>query len=299
MPLQGALSIYPGEKVLAYYRANAAPTSFRAMVRVEHTRGWEDYDLAEYDTGTLTSFTTTWVETATDSQVPSSGGTGGCIVVGGGIQIRPSATSLVKGSFYARFVVQRGGPLFEECLCCGYLYDAKPFLAIGEHADLEMSEAVAFMDATWTQANVAGGAVRVDIVPGAGSSITALYAGATNSGTNAILSRVMTALASGAEVVRLQSIGSGAGTIAFLAAGAAGTNSTNTSQGGFGPGGLPVAGTQTLQIGQTGAGAQNDTFRLLITVRVKGALPTVSKANSTNQADVTVTAGAASFAFIS
>ena len=135
MPLQGALSIYPGEKVLAYYRASAAPASFRAMVRVEHTRGWEDYDLAEYDTGTLTTFTTTRVETATDSQVPSSGGTGGCIVVGGGMQIRPSATALKRGAFYARFVVQRGGPLFEECLCCGYLYDAKPFLSVGEHVE--------------------------------------------------------------------------------------------------------------------------------------------------------------------
>ena len=60
-----------------------------------------------------------------------------------------------------------------------------------------------------------------------------------------------------------------------------------------------VPGTLAWKIYHTGAGAQNDTLRVQMLIRVKGALPTVSKANSTNQADVSVTAGAASFAFVS
>ena len=295
MPLPGALSIYPGDLVRAYYRANAAPASFIALARVEHTKGWEEYTLTDYATDRITSFTTTWAETLVALQSVGSGGTGGCIVTGGGMEIKPSATSLVKGSFYARFIVTRSG--MEECLCCGYLYDAKPFLAIGEHADLELGEAVALMDVTYTQANVAGGAIVVEIVPGSGNAFIVTASKVTNSGTNTLRQEIESGLA-GASMNRYSELASGAGNISSVPQSAANGASSGALTASI-PTPALVPGTLAWKIYHTGAGAQNDTLRVQMLIRVKGALPTVSKANSTNQADVSVTAGAASFAFVS
>ena len=92
-----------------------------------------------------------------------------------------------------------------------------------------------------------------------------------------------------------QAMGSAAGTntslpIASTTIGSSGNNAASLN--------VLTYGTDKLTVAQTVAGAQNDTFRVQMLIRVKGALPTVTKARSTNQADVTVTAGAASFTFI-
>ena len=195
---------------------------------------------------------------------------------------------------YARFVIARQNTAYEECLCCGYVYDAKPFLSVGEHADLEMSESIAGMDVTYTQANAAGGAVKVDILPGAGSSYEIMLARITNSGTNGIIAAAKDT--SAVEIARFKNVSSGAATTANLPL--TGTDVTSSAASATSEGRW-IAGTDTLSIEQTAAGAQNDTLRITIRIRVKGALPTVSKARSTNAADVSATAGAASFAFVS
>ena len=286
---------YDWDTIRLRYRANAAPATLDAYVLYEYD---SEPGVAYRDTiPTVSSFTTTWAEILTEGDPAGGGGGGipGCKVVGGGVFLRSSATSLVKGSMYVRLVIARQNTAYEECLCCGYVYDAKPFLSIGEHADLEMSEAVATMDVTYQQANVGGGAVVVEIVPGAGSAFEVLRGRAINSGTNTISVETRTA-AGGVPAPVHYNIASGAGTTLYFGKGKVNTAETTASSAGLGDG-LTV-GTEAFTVRQTGAGAQNDTFRVLITIRVKGALPTVSKANSTNPADVTVTAGAASFAFV-
>ena len=285
---------YDYDSLRLRYRANAAPASLDSYVIYEQPG--EPGKAYKDAIPSVTTFTTDWTEQTLEGD-PSGGSPGGCNITGGGIQLRSSATSLVKGSLYARLVVARGNTAYEECLCCGYVYDAKPFLSVGEHAGLEMSEAIAQMDVTLQQANVAGGAIEVEITAGAGSSFELLSHRATNSGTNTIESILLTGTA-GATMVYTGSVASGAGTIQNMNVSLGSTTFTNNSLTGIGNG-FVVAGTQVYRIRQTGAGAQNDTFRVIVRIRVKGALPTASKATSTNQADVTVTAGALSFAFVS
>ena len=284
---------YDYDSLRLRYRANAAPAALDAYVVYEQPG--EPGKAYKDAIPSVTSFTTDWTEQTLEGD-PAGGSPGGCNITGGGIQLRSSATSLVKGSLYARLVVARGNTAYEECLCCGYLYDAKPFLSVGEHGGLETSEAVAFMDVTYTQANVGGGAVVVEITPGAGSSFDILDGRAVNSGTNTVRFAKYTA-AGGTEIVRYVDVASGATTTGAMPRDAVGYSANTAAVISVLPPTIP--GTQTARVSQTGAGGQNDTFRILITILVKGALPTVSKANSTNQADVTVTSGAATFAFVS
>src|SRR3990172_3457934 len=285
---------YDYDSLRLRYRANAAPAALDAYVLYEQPG--EPGKAYKDAIPSVTTFTTTWVEQELEGD-PSGGSPGGCNITGGGIQLRSSATSLVKGSLYARLVVARGNTAYEECLCCGYIYDSKPFLSVGEHADLEMSEAVATMDATWTQANVAGGAVVVEIVPGAGSSMDVLRVRAVNSGTNTLRMAAFTA-AAGGEVNRYIDVASGAATNAAFPRLPGTAQTSSSAQADANVAGVRISGTQAFRVSQTGAGAQNDTIQILMEIRVRGALPTVSKANSTNQADVTVTAGAAGVAFV-
>ena len=287
---------YDYDSLRLRYRANAAPAALDAYVLYEEPgvpgKAYKDA------VPSVTTFTTTWAEQTLEGDPAGGGGSGGpsgCNITGGGIYLRSSATSLVRGSLYARLVIARGNTAYEECLCCGYVYDSKPFLSVGEHADLEMSEAIAQMDVTYTQGNAAGGAVVVDIISSAGSAFEVLYGFVTNSGTNAI----QIFPATSAEV-RLGSVWKNVASGAATKAGFPSVLPSATASDGDGtPNLMLIVGTDELVIQQTGAGAQNDTFRISINIRVKGALPTVSKARSTNQADVTVTSGAASFAFIS
>ena len=287
---------YDYDSLRLRYRANAAPASLDAYVLYEQPG--EPGKAYKDSVPSVTTFTTTWAESTIEGDPAGGGGQEGCNITGGGIQLRSSATSLVKGSLYARLVVARGNTAYEECLCCGYIYDSKPFLSVGEHADLDMSDAVATMDATWTQANVAGGAVVVEIVPGAGSSMDVLRVRAVNSGTNTLRMGAFTA-AAGGEVNRYIDVASGAATNAAFPRLQGTAQTSSSAQADANVAGVRISGTQAFRVSQTGAGAQNDTIQILMEIRVRGALPTVSKANSTNQADVTVTAGAASFAFVS
>ena len=285
---------YDYDSLRLRYRANAAPAALDAYVLYEQPG--EPGKAYKDAIPSVTSFTTTWAEQTLEGD-PAGGSPGGCNITGGGIQLRSSATSLVKGSMYARLIVARGNTAYEECLCCGYLYDAKPFLSIGEHADLEMPESIASMDATWTQANVAGGAVVVEIVSGVGSALEVIGGRVINSGTNTILVETRTA-AGGTGAPIHHSVASGAATTIHIGTGHLGTGEVTGSTAGTGDRCI-VSGTEAYTCRQSGAGAQNDTFRVILRIRVKGALPSVSKANSSNQADVTVTSGAASFAFVS
>lgn len=154
----------------------------------------------------------------------------------------------------------------------------------------------ATMNVTLTQANAAGGAIVVEISPGAGNEFILLDIRAANSGTNGLVVRKETAVA-GTSIVPILSVASGAGTSANGAVGLVSTVFTSNAAVGIG---WPciVSGTQALLVAQTGAGAQNDTFQVLINIRVRGSDTTgmtVTKANSTNPANVSVTAGALSF----
>jgi len=291
---------YDWDTIRLRYKANAAPASLNAYVLYE----FDSQPGVAYrdEIPEIRSFTTTWSEQTLEADPATGGGipTGhGCKVSGGGVQIRSSATSLVKGSMYVRLLIARQNTAYEECLCCGYVYDNKPFLSIGEHTDLEMSEALASMSATWQQANAAGGLVRIDIVPGAGSAFQVVWARATNSGTNTLIIQTQTATGAGELVPLLASIASGAATVATVPQTNSQAATSSSLMDSTDPSARTVSGTQSFVVRQTGAGAQNDTLQLIMLIRVKGALPTVSKANSTNEADVTVSAGAASFAFIS
>src|SRR3990170_2151725 len=184
---------YDYDSLRLRYRANAAPAALDAYVLYEEPgvpgKAYKDA------VPSVTTFTTTWAEQTLEGDPAGGGGSGGpsgCNITGGGIYLRSSATSLVKGSMYARLVVARGNTAYEECLCCGYIYDAKPFLSVGEHGGVEMSEAVAQMDVDYDQANVAAGAVVVDVTPGAGSSFELLSARGENSGTNSLFARQLT-----------------------------------------------------------------------------------------------------------
>jgi len=285
---------YDGDTLRLRYRANTAPTSLDAFVLYEYDK--EPGRAYKETVSTITSFTTNWSEVELEGDPAGGGSRIGCKVTGGGVFVRDTAAGTSRGSLYARFVVARGGSAYEECLCCGYVDTYKPFLSIGEHEPIQWTETVAVMDVTYTQANVAGGAIVVEIVPGSGNAFMSPDGGIINSGTNGISYRLFT-VAGGTAIKALNSnLASGAGTVLYVGT-SAGTATKSSGQG-SGDLGQVVAGTQALRIEQTVAGAQNDTFRILLTIRVKGGLPTVSKANSTNQADVTVTSGSAAFTFI-
>jgi len=134
MPLPGALSIYPGEEIKVRYIGSAAPASLKGLARVEHTLGWEQYTLSDYSVKSST-FTVDRTPQILVPDSPGDAGTGGpgCIVTGGGLYIEEATPALKRGQFYARLLLLRAG--LEECLCCGYLYSGKPFVAIGEHIE--------------------------------------------------------------------------------------------------------------------------------------------------------------------
>jgi len=134
MPLNGSLSIYPGEEIKVRYIGSAAPASLKGLARVEHTLGWEQYTLSDYAVKSST-FTVDRTPQILVPDSPGDAGTGGpgCIVTGGGLYIEEATPALKRGQFYARLLLLRAG--LEECLCCGYLYSGKPFVAIGEHIE--------------------------------------------------------------------------------------------------------------------------------------------------------------------
>ena len=107
---------YDYDSLRLRYRANAAPAALDAYVIYEQPG--EPGKAYKDAIPSVTSFTTDWTEQTLEGD-PAGGSPGGCNITGGGIQLRSSATSLVKGSLYARLVVARGTTAYEECLCCG------------------------------------------------------------------------------------------------------------------------------------------------------------------------------------
>lgn len=148
----------------------------------------------------------------------------------------------------------------------------------------------AAFDVTFTQANAAGGAIIVDIANALSSRFVVLEFEAINSGTNAIQTNVTDS--ANKVVGSFGNIASGAGTVQNWP-----TGSTVTSTAAVSPSNDPrfliIAGTDRLTVQQTGAGAQNDTFRLTCRLLVYGAVPTLSVTRSTNAGNVSATAGSA------
>lgn len=275
--------------------AGGSPVYMEYLANTTAVAGLAYYVLFEKDDGSFTnvagstsSITGSWTRTTVEpSTLPPAGVVN---IVNAGIYMTRGATVMVRGHVHARLLW--GG----QELCAGYLSDTEPSLSLGQREPVVLADTVAQMNATWTQANAAGGAVKIEVQPGAGSSFEVLSSKSLNSGTNTIEHAIETAL-NGTLVATYVAIGSAAGVVGSLPQSTTNSSSSSRLVASLRP--PLVAGTQAWEIFQGAAGAQNDTLQILMLIRVKGALPTVSKANSTNQADVSVTAGAASFAFIS
>lgn len=153
-----------------------------------------------------------------------------------------------------------------------------------------------FVDVTYAQANAGGGAIVIDIRGTVGSEWRVTHGRVVNSGTNGLQVLAVDGTASPVVSGKFNDIASAAGTKANLPSVPGGSTTSDV------PGDLESAifcGIHGLRITQTAAGAQNDTMRILLYIRrTRGDLPTFSKAQSTNPADVSVTAGAASFTVI-
>jgi hypothetical protein len=148
--------------------------------------------------------------------------------------------------------------------------------------DIQDDRKVWMYRAVATQANAAGGAIALDITPGAGNFIELIVGHVKNSGTNGINGYVYDSANN--TVTNFAYANSGAGTSQNYpsigsSAGASGNFSNSV--------GLRVYGTDKFSILQAGAGAQNDTLTIAIRCYCKSA-PTISKARSTNAADVTL-----------
>ena len=139
-----------------------------------------------------------------------------------------------------------------------------------------------------TQANVAGGAVKVDITPAAGQTLKLIAADMINSGTNAAICSILDEDNAAATNI-LANVASGAATRYSLPSiGSAATatgNATNSTD-------VIIMAGQKLSFWQSGAGAQNDTLTVAVVLELigSGVEPTWSKARSTNEADVTLAA---------
>ena len=143
-----------------------------------------------------------------------------------------------------------------------------------------------------TQANVGGGAVIVDIALGAGQVGWIELSTFTNSGTNGLFVDVLDE--DNMIVGRLAGIASAAGNaLRVPSIGTAASASLNVNESVrryLGPG-------MKWSIYQTGAGAQNDTLTVAVTLFLStNTEPTWDKSRSTNAADVTLAASTISVA---
>src|SRR3989337_4380853 len=88
---------YDYDSLRLRYRANAAPAALDAYVLYEQPG--EPGKAYKDAIPSVTSFTTDWTEQTLEGD-PAGGGPGGCNITGGGIQLRASAPSPLKGSLY-------------------------------------------------------------------------------------------------------------------------------------------------------------------------------------------------------
>ncbi len=137
-----------------------------------------------------------------------------------------------------------------------------------------------------TQANAAGGAIIVDVVPVAGMDMLVIHAAGTNSGTNGIAIYRMDEDDAVAGVY--VSVASGAGTIASIPRSLQGGGTSEQ----FDSVDIMtrlIRSDDKLAFQQSVAGAQNDTLAINIRALLSSAeRPIVTKARSTNSADVTI-----------
>ncbi len=144
-----------------------------------------------------------------------------------------------------------------------------------------------FYRALVTQANGAGGAIVVDLVPVAGMDMIVVMASGVNSGTNDLKMERTDEDNNVAAV--FYSVASAAGTKGIIPQSTA-FSETST----LGMNTVPLetrifrAGDK-LTVRQTGAGAQNDTLLVVVRAFLSSAeRPIVTKARSTNSGDVTI-----------
>jgi len=143
-----------------------------------------------------------------------------------------------------------------------------------------------------TQANAAGGAVIVDISVAAGQVARVVSVYAINSGTNSLYIDVIDE--DNATDFRCAGISSAAGV--WGNAPQAGSTGASSAQPGNSSGMLLGPG-QKLSIFQLGAGIQNDTLTVAITLLCSTSTePTWDKSRSTNQANVSLAASTISAA---
>src|SRR2546428_986010 len=136
----------------------------------------------------------------------------GWIVTGTVVQ---TGTAGNRGTLYGRILIVKASSAGEldvvQEIARGDLYAAHD-LSIGVFTE-QTNFAMGALDVTYTQGNVAGGAVKVDVIPGANSEMVLVDYTATNSGTNAI--SVVHRDVNNAQVGLFESIASGAGTSAI------------------------------------------------------------------------------------
>lgn len=140
-----------------------------------------------------------------------------------------------------------------------------------------------------TQANIAGGAIVLDLVPALGDEFIPLWVEAVNSGTNTLQ---IGELDEDNNIHLMVAVASAAASSASIPR-ASQSDSADSARTGY-PYPIPIRGhasgavSHGLTIRQTGAGAQNDTLTIQVRGLVKGRAPSVGKDRSTNQADVTI-----------
>ncbi len=143
-----------------------------------------------------------------------------------------------------------------------------------------------------TQANVAGGAVKVDISLAGGQIARLISAFVSNSGTNdmtlAVADEGNNTLFNGGTIASGAARGSSWPNIGTATVHSNIANST----------GVVIPSGTKLAIYQTGAGAQNDTLTIAIVLELfnLSTIPTWDKSRSTNAADVTIAASTISAA---
>lgn len=132
-----------------------------------------------------------------------------------------------------------------------------------------------------TQTNAAGGAIVLDITPGAGNYMLPINGYFNNSGNNGMYARILDS--NNNNMGNIARVAAAAGTnVSVPALGAAAATTNNTSSGL-----QPIYTVDKLSIYQDGAGVQNDTLTVAIRCYCRSK-PTVSVARSTNPGDVTV-----------
>ena len=126
------MGYYEGDELRLNYIASAAPSQLDARVYYL-TPARPDGPPFVDSIPASTSFTTDRTPQFIEADV---GAGGSCNIVGGGVSLpSPLETVIKRGQFYVRFVIRRQSSGFEDCLCCGYIYSARPFLSIGEHIE--------------------------------------------------------------------------------------------------------------------------------------------------------------------